>query len=342
MRRYLIVALAITGLAPIPPADAATTVGSKLERTPNGTACAHPPGTLSCTDAQLTLPAASAAPGGVVIATPGVVVRWRIKTGVSSATSVTGRLRVLRDNGGVRTGGLETIPVAAGVHEFATRLPIAAGERLGVDLTTSGVDFVTALTALYVSAGTGAYNRWVPPVADGASASPTTTSNNVELLLNGDVEADADGDGFGDETQDLCPTSAAFQAACPVVAPPGDTTAPAIANHRIRGVVANRAVTVTATSSEAGSLTATGTVAVGNTSRTYRLKGATKSVAAGKRATLRLKMSKRAFNALRRAYRRAGRKARVTISLACTDAAGNRSAAKRVRKRVRPARASRA
>ena len=340
MRRYLIFAIAIVGLAPIPAAHAATTIGSKLERTPNGTACAHPPGTVSCTDAQRTLPAASAAPGGVVVAAPGVVVRWRIKTGVSSATSVTGRLRVLRDNGGVRTGGLETIPVTAGIHQFATRLPIAAGERLGVDLTTSGFDFVTALTALYVSAGTGAYDRWIPPVADGASAGPTTTSNDVELLLNGDVEADADGDGFGDETQDLCPTSAALQTACPV-APPKDTTAPAIANSKIGGVVRNRSVTVTATSNEAGSMRATGTIAVGNTSRTYRLKGATKSVAAGKRTTLRLKVQKRAFNALKRTFRRAGRKARVRISLACTDPAGNRSATKRVRKRVRPARGSR-
>ena len=125
------------------------------------------------------------------------------------------------------------------------------------------------------------------------------------------------------------------------MAPPKDTTAPAIANSKIGGVVRNRSVTVTATSNEAGSMRATGTIAVGNTSRTYRLKGATKSVAAGKRATLRLKIPKRAFNALKRTFRRAGRKARVRISLACTDPAGNRSATKRVRKRVRPARGSR-
>jgi hypothetical protein len=35
-----------------------------------------------------------------------------------------------------------------------------------------------------------------------------------ELLLNADIEADADHDGFGDETQDLCPTNAATQRSC--------------------------------------------------------------------------------------------------------------------------------
>jgi hypothetical protein len=327
---------AIAGLVSAAPAEAAVTIGSKLERTPNGTACAHPSGTTSCTDAQLTLPGASAAPGGVVATTSGVVVRWRIKTGNSTATSVTGKLRVLRGNTGVRTGSLETIPITAGTYTFATRLPIAAGERLGVDLTTSGFDIVVALNALYVASGAGDYNRWIPPVADGSTSSPTTTANNVELLLNGDVEADADGDGFGDETQDLCPTNAAVQTSCPSSTPAPDTTKPAITRSNIRAAVTNRTVNVTGTSNEAGSLTATGTLSIGNASRIYRLGEKTRKVAAGQRATLKLKMSRRAFNALRRAYRRNGRKARVAVSLSSTDAAGNRSAIKRLRKRVRP------
>ena len=112
---------------------------------------------------------------------------------------------------------------------------------------------------------------------------------------------------------------------------------PVITRSRVRATVNKRSVNVTGTSSEAGSLTATGTVSIGNASRLYKLKAATQKVAAGKSATLKLRMSRRAFNALRRTYRRTGRKARVAISLSSTDAAGNSSATKRLRNRVRPA-----
>jgi hypothetical protein len=43
------------------------------------------------------------------------------------------------------------------------------------------------------------------------------------------IEADADHDGFGDETQDQCPTDATTQGPCPVVTPP-DNTPPADIN----------------------------------------------------------------------------------------------------------------
>jgi uncharacterized repeat protein (TIGR01451 family) len=35
-----------------------------------------------------------------------------------------------------------------------------------------------------------------------------------ELLMNADIERDADGDGYGDETQDLCPTDPTRHTAC--------------------------------------------------------------------------------------------------------------------------------
>jgi hypothetical protein len=38
------------------------------------------------------------------------------------------------------------------------------------------------------------------------------------LDLSATLEPDADHDGFGDETQDQCPTNASTQGACPVIA----------------------------------------------------------------------------------------------------------------------------
>jgi hypothetical protein len=40
-------------------------------------------------------------------------------------------------------------------------------------------------------------------------------AGGVEFLVNADVEPDADRDGFGDETQDQCPTNASTQGSCP-------------------------------------------------------------------------------------------------------------------------------
>src|SRR5512133_1939975 len=48
--------------------------------------------------------------------------------------------------------------------------------------------------------------RWEPPLADGATQAPIFTPTNTgERTFNADIERDADGDGFGDETQDACP-----------------------------------------------------------------------------------------------------------------------------------------
>ena len=45
-----------------------------------------------------------------------------------------------------------------------------------------------------------------PALPAGRTLPQTSNRPAVELLANADVEPDADGDGFGDETQDNCPT----------------------------------------------------------------------------------------------------------------------------------------
>src|SRR5690606_7431051 len=43
------------------------------------------------------------------------------------------------------------------------------------------------------------------------------TEVDVGTPVTAVVEPDADGDGFGDETQDLCPAAAPLQGPCPIV-----------------------------------------------------------------------------------------------------------------------------
>jgi hypothetical protein len=58
-------------------------------------------------------------------------------------------------------------------------------------------------------------------VTRGAAGAPEPeTLVNISVVL----EPDADHDGFGDETQDQCPTNATTQGPCPTVAPPAGPT----------------------------------------------------------------------------------------------------------------------
>jgi hypothetical protein len=47
---------------------------------------------------------------------------------------------------------------------------------------------------------------------------------DTELLLQFRVEADADGDSYGDETQDACPGAAGTNGGCAPIATPAKTT----------------------------------------------------------------------------------------------------------------------
>ena len=90
------------------------------------------------------------------------------------------------------------------------RLPIEAGDRIGMFLPSipgAGCFFNVG------GADTGLFYGGDPPL----NVDSDFTGSNSSRRLNASavVEPDADHDGFGDETQDACPSSAAAQGACP-------------------------------------------------------------------------------------------------------------------------------
>jgi hypothetical protein len=108
------------------------------------------------------------------------------------------------------------------ITEVLTRRPIAAGQRLGWQTTSGG----TGITEGYhAPSGQCAFSFLSHSVGADLTYSTDTCNNNL-VLLSGTIEADADGDGFGDETQDGCPTNAAVQGPCPAVAPPSSPSSP--------------------------------------------------------------------------------------------------------------------
>jgi len=139
----------------------------------------------------------------------GVIVRWRLRQGSNTAGS--GALRVVHavtlpsEWTGVRTGPGVSLPAAAGSYLFDARLPISAGDAIGLN---HGVDH-----GVIVVASAGRDSLFNGTLLDGTTRTEDGAAAG-EVLLNADIELDADRDGFGDETQDSCPVDATRQTPC--------------------------------------------------------------------------------------------------------------------------------
>jgi hypothetical protein len=332
------------------PASAAVTVGDNLAQAPTLTSYAcggnMPFTKLECTLAQDELAAGRAAAGGLVSPVAGVVVRWRVRTGtpLPATTEAKARLALVQgdDTGGARESGyVELLGLEPGVHAFPARLPIAAGERIGLDAIVSGTG-PAGLPIDREESMAGSPAIWIPPLATGetreAGGAPTS---GEELLLNADVEPDADHDGYGDETQDGCPGNPMLHSSCPTVTPPppappgpaGDTTPPRtkLTYPPRQDFTGKGKVLIRVRSSEAAAAEATGQLEIGSGPAKkgraiWGLRPARRAVAGGAKATLRLKLPRKTREAALRALA-AGQKAVIKVVVSATDAAGNRSGA---------------
>src|SRR5204863_277396 len=158
----------------------------------------------------------SALGGGALVASPidGVVVRWRVKDYTGPGDPIRPTFRVLRATGAATftgAGSAGPVPGFHGLGEFAARLPIRAGDRIGVDTPCAPQNFLGVISG-------GGYDQWSPTLGDGEAPGrpPSYTNTSNSLLINADVEPDADADGFGDETQDGCPGVFGSVNGCPV------------------------------------------------------------------------------------------------------------------------------
>jgi hypothetical protein len=196
------------------PASAAVTIGEDTSSAPNNAyiGCSIDP-SIVCTEAQVEHPTKSyAAPFD------GVIVRWRIY-GTSPVT-----LRVLRPTSGdTYTGvGRSATGIASGQGEkvFPASLQIRMGDLIGLNISGAGN------VGRNLTAG-AAFAHFNPALADGETRAPTQPNPGQALLYNADLEPDADGDGFGDETQDQCLGTAGSQNGCAAASVPVAPLAPA-------------------------------------------------------------------------------------------------------------------
>jgi hypothetical protein len=104
--------------------------------------------------------------------------------------------------------------VEPAINEVAARLPVKKGQQLAVDITKS-------IAIIYNPDGCKFSYVFAPPLMEGGGQRGSTEPA-CQLLVQATLEPDADHDGFGDETQDQCPTQATTQGPCDTT-PPGVT-----------------------------------------------------------------------------------------------------------------------
>jgi hypothetical protein len=150
--------------------------------------------------------------------TSGIITKWKFNL-VSEAVGfqIPQTLKVLRPNGpkSVQVIGESAQSVTGGSNSFDTRIPVQAGDRLGL-FASGGSKY----GLLYCEEEGGPKNRiaaFEGSASVGSGASYEEGEGEIRVPAVGVIEPDADNDGFGDETQDKCPQSAATQAECPTI-----------------------------------------------------------------------------------------------------------------------------
>ena len=267
----------------------------------------------------------------------GVLTSWRFHANAKPGTA---HLRVYRP--AATPGEFELVARtpdrAFALNEEAavpTRLPVKVDDRIGVGVDGPSGNF-----------DTGDFDDQLGGVpffvSIGSVSSPNLfAASRVNIAAT--LEADADKDGFGDETQDGCPGDPTTQASCTGAsdsgssapapgAPAVDSSAPILALAAPRRETVKRSgLFVYAKSNEAAAGLVTGRVKIGRSARSYRLRQANASLAAGSRKKIVVRIPRRPLLAIRAALR-AGRRPRALLTVLARDAAGNPTkAVKRIR-----------
>jgi Ca2+-binding RTX toxin-like protein len=163
------------------PCDGTETFGSALTLAPDPTVGSGAPVQARQLTADGTVPAATKA---------GVLVRWRLRAEPGYGDTVLQLLRPTTPGGTTFTVVAESAPVHAttsDVIRIAANFAVRAGDRLGVRTVANGGN---------ADLGAVARRDGDDVAVDGA------TLHDRRLLVQADVEPDADGDGKGDLTQD--------------------------------------------------------------------------------------------------------------------------------------------
>jgi hypothetical protein len=147
------------------------------------------------------------------VPTNGVITSWSFRAAAGTTPPL--KLKVVRPAGGddfttVGDSQLAT-PTASSLNTWPARISVKAGDLIGHGYTNDTVAFRTA-------SGFNTHELCCsdpvldPPAGTTATYRPNT---DIQIDVSSILEPDADQDGFGDESQDQCPTNGSTQGTCP-------------------------------------------------------------------------------------------------------------------------------
>ena len=306
------------GLA-APAARAATTVGQLFTPTDTG-----------CTGPITALQTGVASGNSYTVPSAGVITSWSFQ---ENSTTVGGlKLKVGRSPDGTNytiVGESAAGPQTANaVNTYPARITVQANDQIGIFFNSGG--------CASINSGPGdtfaAIGSDVPPNTTAPFASSSTSTAKFPVAAF--VERDDDRDGFGDESQDQCPTDASTQGACPAPEAPDpgpqttvDQSAPLarLSGRSNQDIVAQRgSIVVVVILDEAGTAAAGARVSIPGVSKAFRFKPVTRTVSANRRVRFRLRLRRKAFRHVRRALA-SGRRLRAVVRLVASDASGNQT-----------------
>jgi hypothetical protein len=284
--------------------SALLSAGSAQAATEVGGSCTDPHTVLVAGIEAIVFPLESASPSALPPSSPiaGVATQWTVRSG--STDTFDERLKVLRtvpDSDTVQViADTPLEPINKDSGSFPIRVPVQAGDRFGVSgqgalaCNTGNEGDVVGATHLNVAPG---------------QSERFSRLSGYQLALSVRVEPDADGDGYGDETQDGCPTLSAFQVPCPPL------------SLSATRAVEKRAILVDVTTNNDSSAQAYGQVSWkvrqpggGDRGLTVGLSaGPARTVAAGTTLTLRVPLTKAVKRRLARLTPRQILRAKLTV-----------------------------
>jgi uncharacterized repeat protein (TIGR01451 family) len=143
----------------------------------------------------------------------GVITSWSSQGTAMGTTSLKIKFfrptSVLGDYTVVGQSDLGSVPASSAVVTFPTRIPVRTGDLLGISKPTGGC--AQAMTG----ANGDTYVFRAGDAPDGETDTYSSPNTQFRVDASAKLEPDADGDGFGDETQDGCPGDPGKVAGCP-------------------------------------------------------------------------------------------------------------------------------
>jgi hypothetical protein len=148
----------------------------------------------------------------------GVITSWAHHAGANPPPL---RFKVVRPLGGnvfaLVGESVLTRQTALVLNEFPTRIPVQKGDTIGLFLGGKNYTYYNCVGPTGLAADFFYYV--IGEVPGGDTAYTSGKGPELKIDVSAQFEPDADGDGFGDETQDRCPTNAATIGTCPLQIP---------------------------------------------------------------------------------------------------------------------------